>query len=160
MKISASSKTEFKISRNVHFLCLCTDIEQFLINYKHAITNKSANREQTNYYYKHFDDIDIISICKDFTIWLNEIMIDEKGYKIKTRRQLKLSSRGIELVYKIFNFTYDLDSVNFQGTKLWDDYTHFQRRYKFNKFYNVPGIVEDFLKQYDMVNSKEIPHHS
>ena len=159
MKISAS-KTEFKISRNVHFLCLCTDIEDFLINYKDAITNKLANREQTNYYYKHFDDIDIIPICKDFTTWLHEIMIDVNGYKIKNRRQIKLGSKNIELIYKIFYFIYDIDSVKFQGTKLWDAYTHFQRTYEFNKFYNVTGIVEDFLELYDIVNSQEMPHHS
>jgi len=159
MKISAS-KTEFKISRNVHFLCLCTDIEDFLINYKDAITNKLANREQTNYYYKHFDDIDIIPICKDFTTWLHEIMIDVTGYKIKNRRQIKLGSKNTELIYKMFCFIYDLDSVKFKDTKLWDDYTHFQRTYEFNKFYNVTGIVEDFLKLYGTVNSKEMSHHS
>lgn len=158
MKISAS-KTEFNISRNVRFLSLCMEIEYFLIGYKEAITNKDANRGQTDYYYKHFDHIDIIPQWEDFVSRLKEIMIDENGYKIKTKKQIKLGFKDVELIYKVFCFIYDLDSIKFEKTRLWDIHFHFQHQYEFNRFYNVVGIVENFLELYTIVNCQEMPHY-
>jgi hypothetical protein len=156
MKIIAKGN-EMIISRNVHFLVICENAEDFLKGYQMEITNNTLKNKLVKIFNEDFENPEIIEQWSDFVSRLNKIMVDEKGHTIKTRKQIKLDAKDSRLIYKVFSFVSSLDSNMFKGTELEYQFHFFEEMYRYNNFYNVVGMVDEFIELYDVANSKHMP---
>lgn len=147
------SKTETIISRNIHFWAVLDDIKDFLMSYEDAIKNNISNKAQTDFYNEHFGNTNITQRVADLASKLHTIMVDPETRKtFKTRKQIKLTPEETKLIYDVFDFVSNLKSIKFRYTELEDIHYWFQESYELNRFYDVVGMVEQFIETYDVVN--------
>lgn len=155
MKITAKGN-EMTISRNVHFLVICENAVDFLKEYQEEINKNTLKNKLVKIFNEDFENPEIITQLSDLVTRLNEIMVDEKGYTIKTRKQIKLDANDSQLIYKVFSFVSRLDSNMFNRTKLEYGFYLFEQGYRYNNFYNVVDMVDEYVELYEVANCKDM----